>query len=122
MSVHVESEYAMEQESIKGILFWSNFLMLVFIVPVYEEMVFRGCLLTALLNFCQGNIYIALLAASALFAALHTQYTDIRTLIILFLVSIILIAARIISRGLMMPILLHMAMNGIVLGTGVYAM
>lgn len=122
MDVRKTENWMMEQESVKGNLFLSNLLMLVFIVPVHEELVFRGCLLTALLNFFQGNIYIASLAASALFAALHTQYQDIRTLIILFLVSIIFIADRIISRGLMMPIFLHMAMNGIVLGTGVYAM
>ncbi|MDT3249601.1 CPBP family glutamic-type intramembrane protease [Serratia sp. root2] len=64
----------------------------------------------------------ASLVTSFLFAMLHTQYTDIRTLIILFIVSIILIVARIISKGVMTPVLLHMTMNGCVMGLGYFFM
>lgn len=122
LDVRRAEHWVMEQQSVKGGLFWLNFLMLVFIVPIYEELVFRGCLLTALLTFFRGNIYIASLVTSALFAMLHTQYTDIRSLVILFLVSIILISVRIISRGVMMPIMLHMTMNGCVMGLVYYLM
>lgn len=115
LDIRKTENWMVEQESIKGGLFWLNILMLVFIVPIYEELVFRGCLLSALLTFFRGNIFIASLVTSLLFALLHTQYTDIRTLIILFLISIILISARIISKGMLMPIVLHMAMNGIIL-------
>lgn len=122
LDIRKTENWMVEQESVKGGLFWLNFLMLVFVVPVYEELVFRGCLLSAFLTFFRGNIFIASLVTSILFALLHTQYTDSRTLIILFLVSIILIAARIISRGLIMPMLLHMAMNSIILSLGAYIM
>ncbi|BBG71946.1 CPBP family intramembrane glutamic endopeptidase [Serratia marcescens] len=116
LDIRRTENWMVEQESIKGGLFWLNILMLIFIVPIYEELVFRGCLLSALLTFFRGNIFIASLVTSLLFALLHTQYTDIRTLIILFLISIILISARIVSKGILMPIVLHMAMNGIILG------
>ncbi|WP_310445888.1 CPBP family intramembrane glutamic endopeptidase [Serratia sp. BIGb0234] len=122
LDIRKAENWMMEQESVKGGLFWLNFFLLVFIVPIYEELVFRGCLLTAIITFSRGNIYIASLVTSVLFAMLHTQYTDIRSLIILFLVSIILISVRIISRGVMMPVLLHMTMNGCVMGLAYYFM
>ncbi|MEN4169459.1 type II CAAX endopeptidase family protein [Serratia marcescens] len=122
LDIRAAERWVMEQETGKGSLFWLNFFMLVLIVPVYEELAFRGGLLTALLVFFRGNIYIASLVTSFLFAALHTQYTDVRTLIILFLISIILIASRIISRGILMPIALHMAMNCVILSAGIYTM
>lgn len=109
-----------EQESIKGGIFWMNTLLLIFLVPIYEEIVFRGCLFSAFLQCFRGDIYSSSLMTSILFAVLHTQYTDIRTLIILVIVSLILIGARIVSRGLMMPMLLHMAMNGTVMGLSYY--
>lgn len=115
MNVRKNESWMVEQEAVKGGLFWLNFLLLVFVVPVYEEVVFRGCLLTALFTFFRGNIYFASLATSALFSVLHTQYADVRSFIILYVVSVILIIGRIVSRGLYMPILLHMAMNGIIL-------
>lgn len=48
------------------------------------------------------------------FAIMHTQYVDLRTLLMLFLVSQVLITARLKSNGLLMPILLHIVMNGTV--------
>ncbi|WP_191121322.1 CPBP family intramembrane glutamic endopeptidase [Serratia marcescens] len=122
LDIRAAERWVMEQETGKGSLFWLNFFMLVLIVPIYEELAFRGGLLTALLVFFRGNIYIASLVTSFLFAALHTQYTDVRTLIVLFLISIILIASRIISRGILMPIALHMAMNCVILSAGIYTM
>lgn len=116
MDIRNKENWMVEQEVVKGVVFWVNFLLLVFVVPVYEEVVFRGCLLTASLSLFRGNVYIASLVTSALFAFMHTQYSDVRTLIILYIVSVILIVARILSKGLLMPILLHIAMNGIVLG------
>ncbi|WP_238446563.1 CPBP family intramembrane glutamic endopeptidase [Rahnella aceris] len=116
MDIRNKENWMVEQEVVKGAVFWINFILLVFVVPIYEEIVFRGCLLTALFSLFRGNVYIASLVTSALFAFMHTQYTDIRTLIILYIVSVILIVARILSKGLLMPILLHIAMNGIVLG------
>ncbi|HFP0377929.1 TPA: CPBP family glutamic-type intramembrane protease, partial [Escherichia coli] len=47
---------------------------------------------------------------------LHLQYTDFRTFLMLFLISLVLISAKIKSNGLLMPILLHMAMNAVITG------
>ncbi|EHF1134467.1 CPBP family intramembrane metalloprotease, partial [Salmonella enterica subsp. enterica serovar Kentucky] len=41
---------------------------------------------------------------------------DFRTFFMLFLVSLVLISAQIKSNGLLMPILLHMAMNAVIAG------
>jgi membrane protease YdiL (CAAX protease family) len=40
---------------------------------------------------------------------------DLRTLLMLFLVSQVLIIARLKSNGLLMPVILHIAMNGTVI-------
>ncbi|MFE8664013.1 CPBP family intramembrane glutamic endopeptidase [Serratia nevei] len=106
-----------EQEAVRGGVFWANSLLLVFLVPVYEEMVFRGCLFSGLLQVFKGNIYWSALTTSVVFAILHTQYSDIRTFVILTLVSLLLIAARILSRGMAMPVLLHTLMNGFIMET-----
>jgi hypothetical protein len=116
LNIRKEEGWIVDQESIKGVTFWMNILLLIFVVPIYEEIIFRGCLLNAFIILFKGNIYFSSFLTSVIFALLHTQYTDIRTFFILFMVSLILIGARVTSRGLMMPISLHIAMNGIVIG------
>ena len=96
-------------------VFWLNSLLLVFVVPIYEEMVFRGCLFNVFKVWLRDNIYAAAVAVSVIFSAVHLQYTDIRTFIVLFLVSLVLIAARVKMGGILMPVILHMAMNAIVI-------
>ncbi|MBL0876438.1 CPBP family intramembrane metalloprotease [Serratia nevei] len=115
MDIRRQENWMVEQESVKGWIFWLNLFLLVFIVPVYEEFIFRGCLFRGGIITFKGNIYLSSLITSLLFAALHTQYNDIRTFVILFLVSMILIGAHVTSKGMVMPILLHMAMNATVL-------
>lgn len=120
LGIRKTEAWIVEQESIRGGIFWVNTFLLIFLVPIYEEIVFRGCLFSALLQCVRGDIYSSSLVTSILFSLLHTQYTDIRTLLILVMVSLILIGARIASRGLLMPILLHMAMNGVVMGVSIF--
>lgn len=120
LGVRKAESWMTEQEVVRGGIFWVNSLMLVFLVPIYEEMVFRGCLFSALLQVFRGNICLSALMTSITFAILHTQYSDIRTLVILAIVSLLLIAARIASKGLVMPIMLHMLMNGFVMMVGYY--
>lgn len=115
MDIRRQENWMVEQESVKGWMFWLNLFLLVFIVPVYEEVIFRGCLFRGGVITFKGNIYLSSLITSLLFAALHTQYNDIRTFVILFFVSMILIGAHVTSKGMAMPILLHMAMNATVL-------
>jgi membrane protease YdiL (CAAX protease family) len=120
LGIQKTESWMIEQEVERGGIFWVNSLMLVFLVPVYEEMVFRGCLFSALLQVFRGSICLSALMTSLIFAILHTQYSDIRTLVILAIVSLLLIAARIASKGLAMPILLHMLMNGFIMMVGYY--
>ena len=86
------------------------------LVPVYEEIVFRGCLFNSFKFWFNDNIYISAIVTSVIFSALHLQYTDFRTFLMLFLVSLVLISAKIKSDGLLMPILLHMSMNAVIAG------
>ncbi|MFV1475989.1 CPBP family intramembrane glutamic endopeptidase [Serratia marcescens] len=120
LGIRKAESWMTEQEAVRGCVFWVNTLLLVFLVPIYEEMVFRGCLFSGLLQIFKGNIYWSALTTSAVFAILHTQYSDIRTFMILALVSLLLIAARIVSRGVAMPVLLHMLMNGFIMATSYY--
>lgn len=98
-------------------VFWLNAVMMIIIVPFYEEMVFRGCLFSVFKFWLGNNIYAAGIAVSIVFSACHLQYMDWRTFLILFLVSIIFVAGRVITGGILMPILLHMLMNMVVIGT-----
>lgn len=107
--------WIVEQVSLQGKAFYLTQFALIFLAPVYEEIVFRGCLFGAFQAWFANRKIWAAVATSVLFALLHTQYADVRVMIILFFVSLTLVAARIKSNGLLMPIALHSTMNGIVL-------
>ncbi|MEX0632418.1 CPBP family intramembrane metalloprotease [Serratia ureilytica] len=55
-----------------------NAALLVFVVPIYEEIVFRGCLFNALMYWFNDKVLWVALTVSVIFAVLHTQYTDWR--------------------------------------------
>lgn len=115
MGMGENKELIWNRELLTDPIFLSTIFLIVFIVPIYEEIVFRGCLFDALLQCFGGRIYLASIATSITFAIFHTQFTDIRALIILGAISTVLVYARIFSKGLLMPILLHISMNGIVM-------
>ncbi len=96
--------------------FYGLIFLLYFYVPVYEEIVFRGCLFNSFKFWFNDNIYTSAIVTSVIFSALHLQYTDFHTFLMLFLVSLVLISAQIKSNGLLMPILLHMSMNAVIAG------
>ncbi|MDA2825404.1 CPBP family intramembrane metalloprotease [Escherichia coli] len=102
--------------SFSGAILWIKIFSSVFLVPVYEEIVFRGCLFNSFKLWFHDNIYIPAIVTSVIISALHRQYTYFRTFLMLFLVSLVLISAKIKSNGLLMPILLHMAMNVAIAG------
>ncbi|WP_416187179.1 lysostaphin resistance A-like protein [Hafnia paralvei] len=116
MGMVENKELTWNRELLTNPIFLTTIFLIIFIVPIYEEIVFRGCLLDALSLCFRGKVYLASIVTSITFAFLHTQYTDIRALIILFAISNILVCARVSSKGLLMPILLHISMNGIVMG------
>lgn len=115
--INKAEKWSESQATLGGYIFWINAILLIFIAPVYEEIVFRGCLFNILKFWFRGNIYGAAIIVSLIFSAVHLQYTEIRTFIMLFLVSLTLTAARVKSRGLLMPVILHMLMNAVVTGT-----
>ena len=117
LGIRKAESWTIEQVSLNHYAFWLGNLPLIFIVPIYEEIIFRGCLFNTFEYWFNENIYGSAVAVSVLFSLLHTQYSDVRSLFILFLVSLTLVAARVKSKGLLMPIVLHMMMNGIVIGT-----
>lgn len=103
--------------TLENYVFWLNAVLLILAVPVYEEIIFRGCLFNVFQFWLRNNIYGAAVVVALLFSALHLQYTDIRSFIMLFLVSLTLTVARVKSRGLLIPVLLHILMNAVVTGT-----
>ena len=74
----------MTQVSLHNYAFWLTNLSLIFLVPVYEEIVFRGCLFNAFRYWFNDKVWATSLIVSTLFALMHTQYADIRTLLMLF--------------------------------------
>ncbi|HGM6985096.1 CPBP family intramembrane metalloprotease [Serratia marcescens] len=115
MGVEKTETWVMEQVALPGEILALNAALLVFVVPVYEEIVFRGCLFNALMYWFNDKVLWAALTVSVIFAVLHTQYTDWRTLAALVLISLVLTAARVRSKGIYLPIGLHMTMNGVVM-------
>ena len=116
LGVRKTEEWIVSQMSFSGAILWIKIFSSVFLVPVYEEIVFRGCLFNSFKFWFQDNIYIPAIVTSVIISALHLQYTYFRTFLMLFLVSLVLISAKIKSNGLLMPILLHMAMNVAIAG------
>lgn len=108
--------WSASQLALKGHVFWLNAVMMILIVPVYEEMIFRSCLFSVFRYWFGNNIYAAGVVVSLIFSACHLQYLDWRSFLMLFLVSGVLIAGRVKSGGILMPVVLHMLMNLAVIG------
>lgn len=60
LAVRKTEEWMISQMSFSGAILWINIFSSVLLVPVYEEIVFRGCLLT-LLNSGLMTIFTPLL-------------------------------------------------------------
>lgn len=91
------------------ILFVMAFMI---VVPVVEEVCFRGVIMgfflkESLIKNEKIKIAIALILPSVMFTLLHTQYEYIWTYIQLFIFSLIVSVARLLSNGILLPIALH---------------
>lgn len=86
-------------------------LAVVLLAPVYEEILFRGYLMQGFLLWAPGQRVACSLMTSLAFAAIHTQYAHLQTLIALVALSLLLCAARLVSGGLKLPVFLHMFNN-----------
>lgn len=86
-------------------------LAVVILAPVFEEILFRGFILQAFLLWAPRQRVACALLSSVIFAAMHTQYAHLQTVIALMVLSLLLCAARLVSAGLKLPIFLHMLNN-----------
>lgn len=90
----------------------ATIVTLIIIVPLYEEIYYRGCVLGLMRFFLKNRIIIPAVLSSAFFCLMHTQYNDFISYVILFLSSVIICFIRIKSNGLLYPLVLHSLMNG----------
>lgn len=109
---------------------WLLIIALVIIAPIYEELVFRGLLWSAIAEQYSGQLLsgqlfseqpfsepssrgalIASIVTSLIFAGIHLQYGvyEISTIVVL---ALIFCYARFKSGSLLLPILLHIINNG----------
>lgn len=104
---------------INGILDFSSrgwlsvVLAIVIMGPVVEEIVFRGFLLQGLLTWLPNSRLVCAILVSLLFTAGHTQYSSGITVVELMSLSLLFCYARFASKGLLLPVLLHMLNNAI---------
>ena len=121
LGMRQSEEWMTDQVSLSSYALWASSLSLIFIAPVYEEMIFRGCLFNAFQYWFNDKTWLTSVVVSVIFALMHTQYVDVRTLLMLFIISLVLIVARIKSNGILMPIMLHILMNGTVIAVQISA-
>ncbi|WP_034946936.1 CPBP family intramembrane glutamic endopeptidase [Erwinia oleae] len=88
-------------------------LAVIVLAPVFEEILFRGFVLQGLLLWAPDQRFACALLTSLLFAAMHTQYAHLQTIIALSALSLLLCYARLLSGGLLLPVMLHMLNNAI---------
>lgn len=91
------------------------FLVVTFLVPFYEECIYRGCLIDIFYHFFKGSVVWPVVLSSAFFSGMHTQYTSPVDFLALFLISLILSFARVKSGSLLPSMLLHSVMNAFVI-------
>lgn len=86
----------------------------VILAPIFEEVLFRGFGFKVF-NFGTDRVAVCaqIVLSAAAFAAWHISYWGSLSLILVFVAGIIFGIARYISGGLLLPIALHMLMNGI---------
>lgn len=97
---------------------WLLIFAMVIVAPIYEELIFRGLLWSAIAeqfsnvaNAEHRGAIVASLVTSVIFAVIHLQYGiyEIGTIVVL---ALIFCYARIKSGSLLLPMLLHVVNNG----------
>lgn len=102
-------------KKISSLLDVTSFITLAFVIPVYEEIFYRGCLFGFICSLYKKDIILPFILCSVVFSLMHTQYMSFIEYALMFAVGLILTHARVISRGLLLPIVLHSTMNACVL-------
>ncbi|WP_244868142.1 type II CAAX endopeptidase family protein [Pseudomonas sp. Eqa60] len=104
-------EEAFMAELLAGLNGWQTLIKiasLMVLPPIVEELFFRHYLLR-LFPYENSQVWkwIAVIVSAAIFAGLHTQYGNGTTMALIFASGCIFAVARIVSGGLLVPILLH---------------
>lgn len=97
--------------------FWLLILLVVVIAPIYEELMFRGFMMgliaNASTNYRRKTLWlIASLVSTLAFTLIHFQY-DWFGLLLIFVLSLILSWARLISGSVILPMILHFLNNSV---------
>lgn len=93
---------------------WLLVLGMVVFAPIYEEVMFRGFMWVGIANSRFG-FWGASIVTSLVFALIHTQYTPIELVAIVFL-ALLFSYTRAKSGSLFVPIILHILNNGLAMG------
>jgi uncharacterized protein len=88
---------------------WLFWLAVVVAAPLFEEIFFRGFLLTGLESSVLRPAG-AVIATAALWASIHTQY-DLYEMTFIFVLGILFGAARVTTGSLLVPVVLHALTN-----------
>lgn len=93
---------------------WLLVVVIVLIAPLYEELLFRGLLWSAIEEqFARRQgIIIASIVTSMLFAIIHLQY-ELFEMGAIFILALIFCYFRIKSHSTLLPMLLHIVNNGV---------
>jgi len=100
---------------------WLLVFAMVIVAPLYEELVFRGILWSAISEqfvtsqWRHHGAIVASLVTSLIFAVIHVQYGiyEISTIVVL---ALLFCYARVKSGSLLLPMLMHMINNGVAMG------
>lgn len=93
---------------------WLLIVTMVIIAPIYEEVMFRGILWSAVREQFAGSkgAWVATITTSILFSIIHLQY-EFYEMSVIFILAMLLGYARSRSGSLYVPILLHVINNGL---------
>lgn len=100
---------------------WLLVFAMVIVAPLYEELVFRGILWSAIAEQFEASsikhygAIVASIITSLIFAVIHVQYGiyEISTIVVL---ALLFCYARVRSGSLLLPMLLHIVNNGVAMG------
>lgn len=91
---------------------WLLILAMVVLVPIYEELIFRGVIWKAWREQISGmgGVWLATILTSLVFAVIHFQY-DLLGVSTIFVLALLMSYARYKSGSLWLPIIIHMTNN-----------
>lgn len=92
-----------------------SIVTMVFVIPVYEELFYRGCLFGLVSSIYKKGYIAPAILSSIVFSFMHMQFSSALEYTLMFVVGLILTYTRIITKGLLLPILLHSSMNAFAL-------